>query len=98
MATTVNSKTIAGQQQLLVTLDGSVDVSNVKRAIKMLRGVISISSPKAPKPIQRASLYNPETGERLNSKTMKVIENARQGKDIAFTGTADEFKEWAKSL
>ena len=95
MATTVSSKTITEQQQLLVTLDNSVDIASVKRAIKMLRGVISISRPKSTK---TACLYDPETGKKLNSKTMKAIENARQGKDIAFTGTADEFKEWAKTL
>ena len=95
MATTVSSKTITEQQQLLVTLDNSVDITSVKRAIKMLRGVISISRPKSTK---TACLYDPETGKKLNSKTMKAIENARQGKDIAFTGTADEFKEWAKTL
>ena len=95
MATTVSSKTITEQQQLLVTLDNSVDITSVKRAIKMLRGVISISCPKSTK---TACLYDPETGKKLNSKTMKAIENARQGKDIAFTGTADEFKEWAKML
>ena len=95
MATTLSSKVIAEQQQLLVTLDDSVDITNVKRAIKMLRGVISISRPKSTK---AACLYDPETGKKLNSKTMKAIEDARQGKDIAFTGTADEFKEWAKML
>ena len=95
MATTISSKTITEQQQLLVTLDNSVDITSVKRAIKMLRGVISISRPKSTK---TACLYDPETGRKLNSKTMKVIEDARQGKDIAFTGTADEFKEWAKML
>lgn len=95
MATTATSQTIAEQQQLLVTLDGSVDITHVKHAIKMLRGVISISRPKSTK---TACLYDPETGKKLNSKTMKAIEDARQGKDIAFTGTADEFKEWAKML
>ena len=98
MATTVIPQNIADQQQLLVTLDGNADLRNVKRAIKMLRGVISISRPKVTASARHASLYNPETGEKLNSKTMKVIEDARQGKGIAFTGTADEFKEWAKML
>lgn len=97
MATTVTHQNIA-EQQLLVTLDGSVDTNSVKRAIKMLRGVISISRPKATRAVRRASLYDPETGKKLSSKTMKSIEDARQGKDIVFTGTTDEFKEWAKML
>ena len=97
MATTVTHPNIA-EQQLLVTLDGSVDTNSVKRAIKMLRGVISISRPKTTRVVRRASLYDPETGKKLSSKTMKSIEDARQGKDIVFTGTTDEFKEWAKML
>ena len=46
----------------------------------------------------RPRLYDPETGDYLNDKTMKVIEDARQGKGIAFQGTVDEFKEWANAL
>lgn len=97
MATAI-SQTMTEPQQLLVTLDGNVDIGNVKRAIKMLRGVVSITRPKVTRSARRACLYDPETGKRLNSKTMKAIDDARQGKSIAFTGTADEFKEWAKML
>ena len=47
-----------------------------------------------PKP-RRKRLYDPETGKYLNDETMKAIEN---NDDIAFSGTVDEFKEWAKNL
>ena len=43
-------------------------------------------------------LYDPETGGYLNDKTMKVSEDARKGKGIAFKGTVEEFKEWANAL
>ena len=45
-----------------------------------------------------ARLYDPETGEYLNDETMRVIEDARQGKNIAFKGSFDEFKSWAEAL
>ena len=61
----------------------------------MAATVSSISCPKSTKSV---CLYDPKTERKLNCKTMKAIEDARQGKDIAFTGTADEFKEWAKTL
>lgn len=43
-------------------------------------------------------LYNPETGERLNDKTMKSIEDARKGKGIAFSGNINDFIKWAKEV
>ena len=49
---------------------------------------------RKPKP-RRKRLYDPETGKYLNDETMKAIEN---NDDIAFSGTVDEFKEWAKNL
>ena len=58
-------------RQLLVTVDGSMNIANVTRAIRMLRGVTAIrpAKTKAKKP----RLYDPETGECLNDKTMKAI-------------------------
>ena len=47
---------------------------------------------------EKPQLFNPETGDSLNDKTMKVIEDARNGKGIEFSGTVDEFKQWAESL
>ena len=46
-------------QQFLVTVDGSVNVSNVTRAIKMLRGVTAI---KKAKTTAKPRLYDPKTG------------------------------------
>ena len=82
-------------QQLLVTVDDSVNISSITRAIRMLRGVTSI---KKAKTTSKARLYDPETGEQLNEETMKAIENARKGKGIAFTGSFEEFKKWADSI
>ena len=41
-------------------------------------------------------LYDPETGDYLNDATMKVIEDARKGKDVIEVGSMDEYLEKAK--
>jgi hypothetical protein len=48
--------------------------------------------------MSKPQIIDPETGDSLNEKTMKVIEDARDGKDIEFTGSIDEFKQWAEAL
>ena len=78
-------------RQLIVTVDGSTNIANVTRAIRMLRGVMAIK-PAPTKP----RLYDPETGEYLNDKTMKAIEDVRSGKD---KGTSYEsFEEFKKAM
>ena len=47
---------------------------------------------------EKPRMYDPETGEYLNDETVKVIEDSMNGKGIAWTGTAEEFKEWVKAL
>lgn len=84
-------------RQLLVTVDGSTNIANVTRAIKMLRGVMAIkpAKPTARKP----RLYDPETGEYLNDKTMKAIEDVRSGKEPVYEmKSMDEFKAWCEDL
>ena len=81
-------------RQLLVTVDGSTNIANVTRAIKMLRGVTAI---KPAKPATRKPrLYDPETGEYLNDKTMKAIEDVRSGKDKGTTYSS--FEEFEKAM
>ena len=84
-------ETMTLPRQLLVTVDGSTNIANVTRAIRMLRGVMAIK-PAPTKP----RLYDPETGEYLNDKTMKAIEDVRSGKD---EGTSYEsFEEFKKAM
>ena len=81
-------------RQLLVTVDGSTNIANVTRAIKMLRGVTAI---KPAKPATRKPrLYDPETGEYLNDKTMKAIEDVRSGKDKGTTYSS--FEDFEKAM
>ena len=84
-------------QQLLVTVDGNTNIANVTRAIRMLRGVTAIKRAKPATKCPR--LYDPETGEYLNDKTMKVIENVRNGKEKMYSfESLDDFKDWCESL
>ena len=47
----------------------------------------------------KARLYDPETGEYLNDKTMKVIEDVRSGKEEMYEfKSIDDFKAWCEAL
>jgi len=43
-------------------------------------------------------LYDPETGDELNDETMKVIENARQGKGMIMVGGMDDYLKLVSHL
>ena len=57
----------------------------------MLRGVTDIKTAK-----RKPRLYDPETGEYLNNKTMKAIEDVRSGKDQGTT--YESFEEFKKAM
>ena len=89
--------TMTSPRQVLVTIDDSVNLANVTRAIRMLRGVTAIVPAKAA--TKKPRLYNPETGECLNDKTMKIIEDVRSGKEPTYDiGSIEEFKAWCEAL
>ena len=47
----------------------------------------------------KSRLYDPETGEYLNDKTMKAIEDVRSGKVPVYEmNSMDEFKAWCEAL
>jgi hypothetical protein len=43
-------------------------------------------------------LYDPETGASLNDATMKVIEDARKGKDVIEVGSMDDYLKLVESI
>ena len=48
---------------------------------------------------KKARLYDPESGENLNDKTMKAIEDVRSGKEPVYDiKSMDEFKSWCEAL
>ena len=84
----MNTTTMSLPRQLLVTVDGSMNIANVTRAIRMLRGVTDIRPAKAK--AKKPRLYDPETGEYLNDKTMKAIEDAHKGIGVTHYDSVDE--------
>ncbi|MBQ4386875.1 MAG: hypothetical protein II822_04670 [Prevotella sp.] len=47
----------------------------------------------------KTRLYDPETGEYLNDKTMKAIEDVRSGKEPVYEmKSMEEFKAWCEAL
>ena len=48
---------------------------------------------------KKSRLYDPETGEYLNDKTMKIIEDVRSGKEPVYEmKSMEEFKAWCEAL
>ncbi|MCR4958585.1 MAG: hypothetical protein K6B13_08310 [Prevotella sp.] len=43
-------------------------------------------------------LYDPETGDYLNDATMKVIEDARKGKNVIEVGSMDDYLKLVSNL
>ena len=71
--------------QLLVSISDLSMVNDIKKAISMLKGVTTVKKQKT-----RPHLYDPETGEYLNDKTMQVIEDALKGKNVTSYASADD--------
>ena len=68
------------------------DVSFFKTMAKKMGW--TVERKKATKPL----LYDPETGDYLNDATMKVIENARKGKDVIEVGSMDDYLKLVNNL
>ena len=68
------------------------DVSFFKTMAKKMGW--TVERKKAEKP----RLYDPETGDYLNDATMKVIENARKGKDVIEVGSMDDYLKLVNNL
>ena len=77
--------------QLLVSISDMSMMKDIKKAITMLKGVTKVKAQKA-----KTRLYDPETGEYLNDKTMKAIEDVRSGKDKGTTYSS--FEEFEKAM
>ncbi len=48
--------------------------------------------------VAKPCLYDPETGDYLNDETMKVIEDARKGKNIIEVGSMDDYLKLVSKL
>ena len=87
-ATTLQSPVAA---QLLVSISDLSKLNDIKKAISMLKGVTAVKKQKT-----KPRLYDPETGESLNDKTMQAIEDVRSGKDKGTT--YESFEDFKKAM
>ena len=88
----MNTISIDKQLDFLVSVP-SFEAKRFKQLIKLMGWTTIAASEQRMK-----RLYDPETDEYVNEKTMQTIEKARQGKDIAFRGSIQDFKNWAEAL
>ena len=89
MITTATRKTMPDTFTLTIP---KADVSFFKTMAKKMGW--TVERKKAAKP----RLYDPETGDYLNDATMKVIENARKGKDVIEVGSMDDYLKLVNNL
>ena len=80
--------------QLIVSVSDMSMIKDIKKAISMVKGVAKVKQLR-----RKPRLYDPETGEYLNDKTMKAIEDVRSGKEPVYEmNSMEEFKSWCESL
>lgn len=89
MATTTTQ--VPAAAQLLVSISDLSMLKDIKKAISMVKGVTKVKAQRL-----RPCLYDPETGEYLNDKTMKAVEDVRSGKDKGTT--YESFEEFKKAM
>ena len=70
---------VSAAAQLLVSISDLSMLNDIKKAISMLKGVTAVKKQKI-----KPRLYDPETGEYLNDKTMKLIEDVHSGKEPVY--------------
>lgn len=88
------ANTFPTEGQLIVNVSDMSMIKDIKKAISMLKGVTTVRLQT-----QRHRLYDPETGQCLNDKTMKAIEDVRNGKEPVYEiRSMAEFKSWCESL
>ncbi len=68
------------------------DVSFFKTMAKKMGWTIEHKRANKPR------LYDPETGDCLNDATMKVIEDARKGKNVIEVGSMDDYLKLVRNL
>lgn len=74
---------------MLVNISDVSMMKDIKKAISMLKGVTKVKVQK-----HSPRLYDPETGEYLNERTMKVIEDAHKGIGVTtYNSLQDFYKE-----
>lgn len=75
------------------------EVSFFKKMMAKMGWSYSIADEPTKTKAKKPRLYDPETGESLNDKTMKAIEDVRNGKEPIYEiKSMEEFKAWCESI
>ena len=82
---------VPAEVQLLVKISDLTMLKDIKKAISMVKGVMTVKTQK-----RTPVLYDPETGESLNEETMKLVERVHSGKEPLFTYAS--FNEFEKKM
>lgn len=91
MSTITTTATNSSPDTYLLTVPKS-DVSFFKTMAKKMGWTIKRQRKVKPR------LYDPETGDCLNDATMKVIEDARKGKNVIEVGSMDDYLKLVSNL
>ena len=84
--------------QLIITLKAQSYLPNIRRIVKSLVGVEKVTTSRDVA-VKKPRLYDSETGEHLNDKTMKAIEDVRNGKDKGKSYSSfEDFEKAMRSL
>ena len=91
MSTITTTATNSSPDTYLLTVP-KFDVSFFKTMAKKMGWTIKRQRKVKPR------LYDPETGDCLNDATMKVIEDARKGKNVIEVGSMDDYLKLVSNL
>jgi hypothetical protein len=90
MATTTTQAPV--EAQLLVSISDLSMVNDIKKAISMLKGVTKVKKQRT-----KTRIYDPETGEYMNDRAVRDIEqaldDAKHGRLKTYNSVDEFFKE-----
>lgn len=64
--------------ELTIQINNDSIIPSLKKILMSISGVVSVKAKKTP---SRPRLYDPETGEELNEKTVKLITDLEAGRE-----------------
>ena len=79
--------------EIVININNDSIIPSLKKILKALTGVVSVKTIHKP---DTPYLEDPQTGEKLNDRTMSLIQNIEDGKEPTFE--YDSIEELAKDL
>ncbi len=79
--------------EIVININNDSIIPSLKKILKALTGVVSVKTIHKP---DTPYLEDPQTGKKLNDRTMSLIQNVEEGKEPTFE--YDSIEELAKDL